>query len=249
MKGILTYHSIDPSGSAISLDEETFERHLDWLASGRVRVSTIAELLHQPSEAPQVALTFDDAFENFATRAWPALRERGLPVTLFVPTDHVGGTNTWSGEPEAGIPTMPLLDWGTLARLVEEGVVIGSHGRSHRDLRLLGESDLTDELRGAAERIAKETGQRPDVFAYPYGLLDDRVATAASEVYSFACTADLRVLRPVEDMYRLPRLDAYYFQRPGALESWGSRRFRAHVWLRSRARRLRQSLRALHRPR
>ena len=33
MIGILTYHSIDPSGSAISLDEACFRRHVDWLAS------------------------------------------------------------------------------------------------------------------------------------------------------------------------------------------------------------------------
>jgi peptidoglycan/xylan/chitin deacetylase (PgdA/CDA1 family) len=31
-------------------------------------------------------ITFDDAYRDFATAAWPILRRAGLPVTLFVPT-------------------------------------------------------------------------------------------------------------------------------------------------------------------
>ena len=37
MKAILTYHSIDESGSVISIPEATFRRHVAWLAAGRVR--------------------------------------------------------------------------------------------------------------------------------------------------------------------------------------------------------------------
>ena len=34
MRGILTYHSVDPSGSPISIDEKAFRAHVAWLASG-----------------------------------------------------------------------------------------------------------------------------------------------------------------------------------------------------------------------
>ena len=40
MRAILTYHSIDESGSPISVDPDAFRRHVRWLASGRVRVTT-----------------------------------------------------------------------------------------------------------------------------------------------------------------------------------------------------------------
>jgi peptidoglycan/xylan/chitin deacetylase (PgdA/CDA1 family) len=62
-------------------------------------------------------------------------------------------------------------------------VQLGSHTRSHRDLRTLTDDELRDELEGAAERIA-EVARRPDVLAYPYGFADGRVAEAAREVYS-----------------------------------------------------------------
>ena len=49
MRGILTYHSIDSSRSAISIDEAAFRRHVRWLVSGRVRVTALDELLAVPA--------------------------------------------------------------------------------------------------------------------------------------------------------------------------------------------------------
>ena len=48
MKAILTYHSVDDSGSAVSVSPDTFRRHVRWLASWRVRVVTVPELLALP---------------------------------------------------------------------------------------------------------------------------------------------------------------------------------------------------------
>ena len=227
MTGILTYHSIDNSGSVISTDEECFRRHVRWLASGKVRVITLEQLLQEPPDHNAVAVTFDDAFMNFDRLAWPLLREYGLPVTLFVPTGHVGASNEWSGQAEPGIPTLPLLDWKALGRLAEEGVSLGSHSCTHRDLRKLDDRNLREELDGASETIRDRTGRRPAAFAYPFGLCDNRTAARVRSTYELACTTELRTLGTAEDRCRLPRLDAYYLRRPGTLERWGSRRLRS----------------------
>lgn len=237
MRAILTYHSIDPSGSPISLAPEVFRLHVAWLASRRVRVLPLEHLVDGVETDDAVALTFDDAIENFLTVAWPVLREHRLPVTLFVPTGHVGGTNAWPGPADPAVPTLPLLGWEALGRLAEQGVSLGSHGRFHRDLRTLAAEELAGEFDSSADRIESETGTRPRTFAYPYGLFDDTVSDAARRVYRFACTTELRTLRPGrEDPVRLPRLDAFYLQRAGLLESWGSLRFRGYVRLRAVAR-------------
>ena len=44
MKAILTYHSVDDSGSAVSVSPDAFRRHVRWLASERVRVVTVPQL-------------------------------------------------------------------------------------------------------------------------------------------------------------------------------------------------------------
>lgn len=242
MRGILTYHSIDESGSAVSMARETFRRHVRWFCSGAVQVTTLERLLQTSDDADAVALTFDDAFDNFRHEAWPLLREHALPVTLFVPTDHAGRTNDWSGRAEPGIPSLPLMDWDAIGALAREGVTVGSHGRAHLDMRKLDPVDLSAELLCSAEKIQRETGCMPRAFAYPFGLLNERVAAAVAEIHPMACGTEFRVLRGQEDPHRLPRLDAYYFQRPGVLESWGRLRFRSYVQLRAAARRCRQSV-------
>ncbi len=242
MRAILTYHSIDGSGSPISVDRETFREHVAFLASGAVRVTDVAGLLEAPADAEVVALTFDDAFANFGTEAWPLLRDHGLPATVFVVSGHAGGTNAWGGREQPGIPTLPLMDWDTLGRLAEEGVTLGAHSRTHPDLRALDDAGLQEELAGSAATIAARTGRRPDAFAYPYGAHDTRVAAAAASVFRFACTTELRPLARLDAPARLPRLDAYYLRGRGRLARWGTPALAGYLRVRAAVRGLRAAL-------
>ncbi len=242
MRAILTYHSIDPSGSPISIDVESFRRHVRWLASGRVTVTTVDQLLAAPDEDDAVALTFDDGFRNFGELAAPMLRDHGLPATLFIVTDRAGETNAWAGEPAANVPTLPLLGWDQIARLAEGDVTIGAHTRTHRSLTGLRGAALEDEVAGCAARIGERLGRPPRIFAYPYGSVDPAASVAVSATYAWGCTTELRALRQVEEAALLPRLDMYYFRAPRGLEAWGTARFHLSLRLRAHARRVRRTL-------
>jgi len=109
MRAILTYHSIDSSGSPISVSPSAFRAHVRWLASGAVRVLPLDELVSAGDDEDAVAITFDDGFENFATEAAALLAQHGLPSTVFVVPEHVDGTNAWGGSDAPGIPTLPLM--------------------------------------------------------------------------------------------------------------------------------------------
>ncbi|MDQ3697272.1 MAG: polysaccharide deacetylase family protein [Gemmatimonadota bacterium] len=245
MKAILTYHSIDPSDSPVSVDETTFRRHVRWLESGSVRVVPIPELMRLPPETDAVALTFDDGFRNFATVAAPLLLDSGLPAAVFVVSERAGKTNAWSGVSDGKVPTLPLLDWGELSDLAERGVELGAHTRTHPRLGELSAAAQRDEIAGSVERIAAETGHRPRGFAYPYGSVSDETTAAVAESCEWACTTELRPLNAAECSHRLPRLDMFYWRAPGRLEAWGTPRFRRYLWLRAGARRVRRSLAAV----
>jgi peptidoglycan/xylan/chitin deacetylase (PgdA/CDA1 family) len=236
MRAILTYHSLDASGSPISLSVETFVRHVSWLASGRVSVEPLAAVVTGNETTAdgrhRVALTFDDAFANFATEAWPRLREAGLPATLFVVTGHVGRTNRWGGRPAPGIPELPLMSWAALGACAEAGVEVAAHSRSHPRLTTLAEAALDEELAGSRDDLATHLGVGTTSFAYPYGDVDDRVAGAAARVFTRACTTEYRALGPRDGGTRLPRLDMFYFQRPEAFADWGTPAFTRRVVLR-----------------
>ena len=238
MRAILTYHSIDDAGSPISCRPEAFARHARWLASGRVKVVALTTLLALPDEPDAVAITFDDAFRNFKEQALPRLREHGLPSTVFVVAGRTGGTNAWTQPADPGVPVLPLLDWSEIGAMTADGVALGSHSMTHADLTRLDPARVEDEARGSADAIEQRVGVRPKAFAYPYGRVNERVASAVAATYEIACTTEFRPLAKDAERSRLPRLDAFYFDGYCPLESWGTPPFLGFL---RRRRRLRQA--------
>ena len=241
MRAVLTYHSIDESGSPISVSPDQFARHVEWLAQSAVRVVPLEALRALPAEDHAVAVTFDDAFVNFHEVAWPILRAAAFPVTLFVVSGHAGGTNAWGGVSDPAIPTLPLMNWDALGRVAEEGVALGGHTVRHPRLSELDAGDAREEIHRCQEDIARHTGIRPTAFAYPYGDLDATVAEVAGEVFDTAVTTRFAAFGPSEDPMLLPRLDAFYF-REGGVSDWGTPRFERFIAFRRGLRRVRRVL-------
>lgn len=242
MRAILTWHSLDSSGSSISLTPDEFRRQLAWLTAGSVRVVSLDQLLAMTDDTAAVALTFDDGFVNFATEAAPLLRQYGFPVTLFIVTGHVGGDNRWRGRGDPGIPVLPLLDWDALGKLREAGVSLGAHTRTHPRLPRCGVEEVRAELVVAADEMQRRIGERPQGLAYPYGEVNSPIADVAASVYSWACTTEFRALSVLDAPNRLPRLDACYFRDPARFANWGSARFRGWLWSHRQARSMRAAL-------
>jgi peptidoglycan/xylan/chitin deacetylase (PgdA/CDA1 family) len=241
VRAILTYHSIDASGSVISVREEAFRAHVAALDARGVAGVTVGELLRLPPTANAVAVTFDDGYANVATAAWPVLREAGFAATLFVVPDHVGGHNAWD-QHGLRVPRLDLAGWDALARMTSEGVALEAHSRTHADLRRLAPAAMEDEMEGSAERLARVTGRRPEGFAYPYGAYDATVVTQARRSWRWACTTDLAPLSGADDPHLLPRLDAWYLRAPDAVDGWGTPAFRGRIRMRALARRARAAL-------
>jgi peptidoglycan/xylan/chitin deacetylase (PgdA/CDA1 family) len=235
MKATLTYHSIDDSGSPISVSPEAFKSHLQWLASGRVRVLSLDDLVALPDEAGDaLAVTFDDGFLNTRVPV-EQLLAAGLPVSLFIVSRCVGGTNAWGGREQRGIPTLPLLGWADLEALCQRGAGIECHTRTHPSLTGLSDTALEDELGGSAADLRDRLGAAVTHLAYPYGDVDETVSRAAARQFRFAHTTEFRLLTTSDAPHTLPRLDMYYFRQPSGLESWGTPRFQARVaWYRGR---------------
>jgi peptidoglycan/xylan/chitin deacetylase (PgdA/CDA1 family) len=243
MRAILTYHSIDDSGSAISITLDVFKEHVHWMSQRQVHIVSLDELLATDVKDPAdtVAITFDDGFANFMQAA-ELLTHHGLPVTLFVVTGRVGGTNAWGGRAEPGIPTLPLLGWSELEHLVGNSLAIGVHTRTHARLTTLPSAAVEDEMDGCSEELRARLGVGGSYLAYPYGAVDDRVAKLAASRFAGALTTRFSPLTDDDPRMWLPRLDMYYFRQPGVIRSWGTARFARRLWSVRARRRLREVL-------
>jgi peptidoglycan/xylan/chitin deacetylase (PgdA/CDA1 family) len=159
----------------------------------------------------RVHVTFDDAFRSIGG-VMPALRERHLPVTIFVCTGFAdsGGApllipELASDEPR-DVAELATLTWDELRALAATGVEIGSHTVMHARLTALGEGELRRELDESKGRIEAELGRRCGSLAYPYGRYDRRVRTAARAA-GYGEAFALR--RPPGDRFARSRVDLY----------------------------------------
>ena len=236
MRAILTYHSIDESRSPISVSAGQFAGHVRWLASGRVRVVPLEELVQLGDDQDAVALTFDDGFSNFASHAANLLLDNALTATVFVVTGRVGTTNAWGGRPGTGVPELPLMEWDELARLHERGISLGAHTRSHPALPELTGSELEAEIAGSADDLRERLAVKPKTFAYPYGAVSPEAAGLAHRAFAISVTTELSMVRVDNQRHLLPRLDMFYYREPGRLERWGTPAFQRHLWFRSELR-------------
>jgi peptidoglycan/xylan/chitin deacetylase (PgdA/CDA1 family) len=215
MDAVLTFHSIDDSGSPLSYARDDLEALLDVLTEEGVRIVPFHELL-DPTVEPghRVALSFDDGIRSVHTVALPLLAQRRLPATLYVVAGWVGRTNGWPSQPRHA-PCFPLMTWAELRDAVAAGFAVGSHSTSHRSLRRLNEADWELELVESRGRLEDALQEPVSHFAYPYGFHDLEAVRRVRALYASAVTTELGYLAG-GDPHRLPRIDAHYLRRPRA---------------------------------
>lgn len=176
------YHRIAEDGPASlvrwRVPEPDFVRQIAWLAAEGYTSIRLDEWLPAQRRDPaslarRVVLTFDDAYKDFVTTAWPILQRYGFGATMFVPTGDMGVVAEWDrsfGEPA------PLMSWSELDGLVEAGLEIGAHTISHPHLpELRDKEEIAREITGSRD-VLEERYKRPvPTFAYPYGDYNDAV--------------------------------------------------------------------------
>lgn len=241
---VLTYHSIDDSGSPVSIAPAEFTRQMQALASAGWRTIAMDAFVrgHREGGWPErtFLLTFDDGYRNLVEHARPAAAACAFHGTVFVAIDRVGGTMAGPSEP-SWTPASPLLDWSELRALSAAGWSVGSHACSHRDLTSLPEDDVARELAASKAAIEDRIGAAVTAIAYPYGAASDEVERASAKHYAAAFGTTLAFVTPSSRATQFERIDAYYLK-GRAVESLDGAPLRSYLALRRAGRALRARL-------
>jgi peptidoglycan/xylan/chitin deacetylase (PgdA/CDA1 family) len=238
---ILTYHSLDSSGSVISIRPGVFRDQMEYLAEAGARVTPLQAVCTTPGA---IALTFDDGFRNFFEHAFPVLQRFRFPATVFVVSGYCGGQNNWPSQPKNnGISSAELLRWSEVEELARAGIEIGAHTVTHPRMSLLSPQETEEELLRSRAAIEDRIGRPVRSFAYPYGESTPGVRAAVARHFDLACGTRLAYLSSASDPVDLPRIDMYYLQKPFWFEGLQSTRGSAYLGARGLLRALRQTLR------
>jgi peptidoglycan/xylan/chitin deacetylase (PgdA/CDA1 family) len=205
---VLEYHRVAADGPERlrpwRIDPARFAAHMHHVASTGMRVLTPSAWFREPPDGASVAITFDDAYEDFASDAWPVLSELGLAAEVYVPTACVGGRSEWDGVHDAA----PLMSWSRIRALRGEGVSFNSHGHTHVRLARLSEADLARELHVSRQLLQDELGSAVDTITYPYGVHDARVHAASRACgYEFGFTVEPGWCTRQSERIALPRFE------------------------------------------
>ncbi len=217
---ILAYHSLDTSGSVVSVRPQVFAEQMATLADLGHRGIALRDAVAQreangswPDNS--VVITFDDGFANVHERALPVLVQHGFAATVFLVSAYVGRYNDWE-TPPAGLGRRAVVSWSQARELAAAGLELGGHTRTHPDLRTLRRDRVEQEIAAGKHEIEAQLDRPVESFAYPYGRVAADAASIVSREFRAACTT---VLRRASDevLHRLPRVDAYYIRSPRSL--------------------------------
>lgn len=201
---LLIYHRVG-GGTTNELDlaPETFANQLDLLADHDVvSLDDALDRLERGDTSPSFVLTFDDGFADVYDNAWPLLRERGLPFTVYLASAYMGQTMQWEGATATGAPGKGLT-WDQLREFMDSGLcTIGNHTHSH----VRPEALTAAELDGCTERIKSELGVTPAHFTYPWGVAVPSMEGQLRERFRSASTGELGRNFPGVDPMRLRRV-------------------------------------------
>jgi len=240
---ILTYHSLDESGSVISVAPLAFREHMRILRDrgfSGIPLGRLLDAWNGGAGLPPrpVVLTFDDAFRNFEEAARPVLQASGFSATVFAVAGRCGTTNDWPGQ-LARVPRLPLLSAAELRHLAAAGIEIGSHGLTHAALDGLSAAEAEREVAGSKRALEDMLGAPVRVLAYPYGRSTANVRALAAAHYLAACGVSMAAASTGHDRYALPRIDVYYLRQPSIFRTLGTAPGRGYIALRRLGRRLR----------
>ena len=201
---VLLYHHVDTDTPAItSIPPGQFDKHLSIIEAEGFDVLPLDQLVENSQDGSitrkEVAITFDDAFISIYTEAYPRLKKRGWPFTIFVAPAYVGASNLY-------------LTWEQLAKMATSGATIENHTMTHTHMVRV----LTDESPAAwrqrmlmeiqdASTLLSQHGYVSTHFAYPYGEYNLELLDLVGELGLTGFGQQSGAIGPYSDPRLLPR--------------------------------------------
>lgn len=163
---ILVYHRFGDR-SSMSISVAAFSAQLDYLEQTGHKVISMEELAKYVDEGrnppdKSVVIAIDDGWAT-VMRAFPELKRRNLPFSLFLPMAYVANPYCAATLSQADIDALKAYPKVTFA----------NHSFSHSPRLARDEAFAREDIRKSVERFRQVVGHDTPYFAYPYGARSD----------------------------------------------------------------------------
>ncbi len=208
---ILMYHRFgEDRYPTTSIKLKEFDAQLNYLAANHYHVWPLAQVIEhvikdQPIPDHTVVITVDDAFLSVYKEAYPRLKARGWPFTVFVNTDPI----------DKRFPA--YMTWADIKEMAAHGVTFYNHTATHTSLtkQFPGEdeaawakrerADIDKAQRRLQQELGPTTNTDPKLFVYPYGEYDARAAALVKSMGYIAFGQESGAIGIHSNLRALPR--------------------------------------------
>jgi peptidoglycan/xylan/chitin deacetylase (PgdA/CDA1 family) len=194
-----------PTEKIFSMTEARFREQMEYLKREGYHAVSLDQVVDYVAEGrplPErpVLVTFDDGCLSVHEKAFPILRELGMPATLFVTTDPDAWVFSLGVSPQRRVTPEEM-------RELEEGrVAIGSHSVTHGALESMSDEEIRGELGDSKRFLEEALGHEVPYFGVPLNWYGPRVRRVAEELgYRAVCTSDNGTIHAGSDPYHLRR--------------------------------------------
>ena len=175
-----------------------FNKHIDELISNNYNVLPLEEIVNsiiEKRKLPEktIGISIDDAFMSIYENAWPILKNKEIPFTVFVSTGPVNSNSK------------NYMNWRQIKELSDSGVTIGHHTVNHLHLVDKDKELIIDEIENASNDFMKNLGYVPSLFAYPYGEYNLKIKEITKQYFKASFGQQSGSLYNKIDLYELPR--------------------------------------------
>ncbi|HHX50334.1 MAG TPA: polysaccharide deacetylase family protein [Clostridia bacterium] len=228
---ILMYHHLDWEESPSTISPTRFASQVGMLAEEGFNIISLEDLgafLEGTGEVPPnaVVLTFDDGYASVYHHAFPLLKEKEYPATVFMIVSRIGNQ-----EKE-----IPKLTWEMMGEMQDSGISFQSHTYDSHHYVVVNEKGeekpalaahiydpvtgrretatergyrLREDLRLSRTLLEQGLGGRVEYLAVPYGWYDEVVVETAREVgFRYLLTIKTGINTRRTDPFRILRINA-----------------------------------------
>lgn len=178
---IFMYHHIDYSkpdqktASYLAVSSKKLQNQLDLIQKLGYTPTNFQNIENGEIPEKPIILTFDDAYDDFYTKAFPELQKRNMTAVIYLPSNKLN--------------TKDYMTFAQIKELRNNNIEIGSHSLNHADLGSLNEENLRKEIFDSKYFLEKLTDKKVLSFCYPYGIYNPRIRDLLKEAgYKYGLT-------------------------------------------------------------
>lgn len=170
-KIILMYHAVIPD------DEKGQDFYCIPVSKFRQQIKYLSTV-YKTESGTNVVATFDDGDITNYSLVYPILKEFGFLAYFFIIGSKVG--------------TKGYMNWQQIKELMDSGMIIGSHGMSHRILTPLKDEELDSEIEDSKKILEENLKSSIEYFSVPRGFYNKKIIEKAKACgYKAAFTSKL----------------------------------------------------------